>query len=222
MTLKHASLAAKYARVTRMGGKPGEINDISVQDRLYVLAEGQRGFFTAQQAINAGVARSTLTYHARDGGTLRRAGRGVYRLRRFPSSPHEHVICAWLGLSRAGAVVSHASALELMEITDLIADEVHLTVPRSKRGVAIPDGVRAHFTTRPIEGHHRHNVAGVPVTGVERTISDVVRADGWSEQVDLAVCQSLSRGMTTLHRLCEQLPKTWRRRLRVAASEAGF
>jgi predicted transcriptional regulator of viral defense system len=200
---------------------PGEIGDISVQDRLYALGEGRSGFFTAQQAIDAGLARSTLTYHAAEGGTLRRAVRGVYRLHRFPSSPHEHVVCAWLGLSRAGAVVSHVSALELMELTDLIADQVHVTVPRSRRGAAIPAGVRVHFTVRPIEGRHRHAVAGMPVTGVERTIADVVRADGWSEQVDLAVRQSLSRGMTTLHRLGEQLPKTWQRRLRVAASDAG-
>lgn len=204
-----------------MGGKVGEISDIIVQDRLYALAEGQGGFFTAQQAIGAGVARSTLTYHARDGGTLRRAGRGVYRLRRFPSSPYEHVICAWLGLSRAGAVISHVSALELMELTDLIADEVHVTVPRSKRGAAVPAGVRVHFTARPIEGPQRHTVSGMPVTGVERTIADVVRADGWSEQVDLAVRQSLSRGVTTPARLSKALPKTWQRRVQAAVSGAG-
>ena len=203
-----------------MASSPGEIADMSVEDRLYALAEGQSGFFTAQQAIDAGVARSTLAYHARESGMLRRAGRGVYRLRRFPSSPHEHVVCAWLGLSRAGAVVSHVSALELMELTDLIADEVHVTVPRSKRGAAVPAGVRAHFTTRPIEGRHRHAVSGIPVTGVERTIADVVRAEGWSEQVDLAVRQSLRRGMTTPGRLSEALPKTWQRRLQVAVSVA--
>jgi predicted transcriptional regulator of viral defense system len=204
-----------------MVGKPGEIGDMGVQDCLYALAEGQGGFFTAQQAIGAGVARSTLTYHARDGGMLRRAGRGVYRLRRFPSSPYEHVICAWLGLSRAGAVISHVSALELMELTDLIADEVHVTVPRSKRGAAVPAGVRVHFTARLIEGRHRHTASGIPVTGVERTIADVVRAEGWSEQVDLAVRQSLSRGMTTPGRLSKALPKTWQRRLQVAASVAS-
>jgi predicted transcriptional regulator of viral defense system len=204
-----------------MANNLGEIDDISVEDRLYELAEGQSGFFTAQQAIGAGVARSTLTYHARNGGTLRRAGHGVYRLRRFPSAPYERVVCAWLGLSRAGAVVSHRSALELMELTDLIADEVHVTVPRSKRGAVVPGGVRVHFTARPIKGRHRHTVSGMTVTGVERTIADVVRSDGWSEQVERAVCQSLRRGMTTQGRLSEALPKAWQRRLRVAASVAG-
>ncbi len=148
---------------------------------------------------------------------LERVGRGVYRLRRFPSSPYEHVIPIWLGLSRAHAVVSHVSALELMELTDLIADEVHVTLPRSKRGTTIPDGVRAHFTDRPVQGKDRRKVLGVPITGVERAIADVVRSDGWSEQVDLAVRQSLSRGMTTLPRLSDQLPQTWQGHLRAAA-----
>jgi predicted transcriptional regulator of viral defense system len=76
-------------------------------------------------------------------------------------------MCAWLGLSRVGAVVSHVSALELMGLTDLIADEVHVTLPRLKRGVAAPTGVRVHFTARLIENRHRHAVSGMPVTGVE-------------------------------------------------------
>ena len=36
----------------------------------------------------------------------------------------------------------------------------------------------------------------------------------WSDQVDLAIRQSLGRGMTTLPRLSEQLPKAWQGRLR--------
>ncbi|HEV7495715.1 hypothetical protein [Baekduia sp.] len=187
-------------------------------DRLYAVAEPQGGYFTAQQAIDAGVARSTLTYHAREGGMLQRAGRAVYRLRRFPSAPHEHVVPVWLGLSRADAVVSNVSALELLDLTDVIADEVHVTMPRAKRGTTIPEGVRAHFTDRPISGRDRRQVLGVPVTGVERTIADVVRGDGWTEQVDLAVRQSLSRGMTTLTRLSKELPKSWQARLHAAAT----
>jgi predicted transcriptional regulator of viral defense system len=179
------------------------------EDRLYSLAESQGGYLTAQQAIQAGIPRSTLSYHAGDGGTLSRVGHGVYRLRRFPGSPHEHVIPAWLGLSRADAVVSGISALELLELTDLIADDVHVTLPRSKRGSTIPPGVRAHFTSRPIALEDRRSVAGMPVTGVERTIADVLRWAGWTEQVDLAVKQALERGMTTVPRLSRRLPKAW-------------
>lgn len=188
------------------------------QDRLYSLGEDQGGYLTARQAIEAGVPRSTLTYHAREGGTLQRVGRGVYRLRRFPSSRHEHVIAAWLALAYTDAVVSHVSALELLELTDLVADEVHVTLPRSKRGTTIPGGVRAHFTGRPIPSGDRRRVRGVPVTGIERTIADIVRSAGWTEQIELAIRQALQRGQTTLPRLSARLPRTWHSRLRSAAS----
>jgi predicted transcriptional regulator of viral defense system len=204
-----------------MSGEVSEMRDTGSEGRLYVIAEGQGGYLTAQQAIQAGIPRSTLSYHAGDGGTLSRVGHGVYRLRRFPSSPHERVIPMWLGLSRADAVVSGVSALELLDLTDLIADEVHVTLPRSKRGSTIPPGVRPHFTSRPVAKVDRRSVAGVPVTGVERTIADVVRWGGWTEQVDLAVKQALERGMTTLPRLSRQLPKAWQRRLQAAAAGAS-
>lgn len=185
------------------------------------MAEPQGGYFSAQQAVDAGISRSTLSYHARDGGAVQRVGHGVYRLRRFPSSPHEHVIPAWLGLSRADAVVSHVSALELLDLTDLIVDEVHVTLPRAKRGSTVPAGVRAHFTDRSVAPRDRRRVHGVPVTGVERTIADVVRSTGWTEQVDLAVSRALQRGQTTGARLSCQLPKAWQGRLRAITNADG-
>lgn len=204
-----------------MEGEVGDTRDERVEDRLYVLAEPQGGYFSAQQAVDAGIVRSTLSYHARDGGAVQRVGHGVYRLRRFPGSPHEHVIPAWLGLSRADAVVSHVSALELLDLTDLIVDEVHITLPRAKRGTTIPDGVRAHFTERLIAPRDRRRVLGVPVTGVERTIADVVRSAGWTEQVDVAVSRALQRGQTTAARLSRQLPKASQARLRAIAEASA-
>lgn len=200
-----------------MSKEVGEIRDIKAGDLLYRLGESQGGYLAAQQALDAGVPRSTLSYHAGEGGTLERVGHAVYRLRRYPSSPHGHVIAAWLALSRADAVVSHVSALELLELTDLIADEVHVTLPRSKRGSTVPEGVQPHYTERPPMRQERKRAMGVPVTSVERTIADVVRASGWTEQVDVAVRQALQRGQTTLPRLSPSLPKTWQARLHAAA-----
>jgi predicted transcriptional regulator of viral defense system len=204
-----------------MAKKVGEIRDRRTEEVLYELAEAQGGYLTAQQAVDAGVPRSTLSYHAGDGTTLERVGHAVYRLRRFPSTPHGHVIAAWLALSRADAVVSHVSALELLDLTDRIADEVHITLPRSKRGRTVPDGVKAHYTEHPPTRQERRRAMGMPVTGVERTIADVIRADGWTEQVDLALRQALQRGQTTLPRLSASLPRTWQRRLQSAAAATG-
>ena len=89
-------------------------------DALYRTAESQAGYFTTQQALAAGMDRSTLRHHARPGGRYERVRRGLYRLRHFPTSPHEHVVAAWLPLRAAEAVVSHESALRLYELSDVI------------------------------------------------------------------------------------------------------
>jgi predicted transcriptional regulator of viral defense system len=190
--------------------------DSTVMDRLYEIGEAQGGFLAAHQAADAGISRSTLSYHATEGNALERVGHGVYRLRRFPTPPHGHVIAGWLAVARADAVVSHESALELLDLTDVIADTVHVTLPRSKRGLRTPLGVRIHFTERLIDQRHRREVKGVPVTGVERTLADLLRAGGWTEQIDLAVRQAVQRGLTTPRRLKAELPGKWRPRLEIA------
>jgi predicted transcriptional regulator of viral defense system len=182
-------------------------------DRLYDIAAPQGGYFTARQAGEVGVSRQTLSYHAAGGGSLERVGSAIYRLRRFPEPSHGHVIAGWLALARADAVVSHESALELLDISDVIADQVHVTLPRTKRGLVVPSEVRAHYTARPPSRAERRRVAGVPVTGVERTVADLLRAGGWTEQIDLAVQQSVRRGLTTPRKLRAALPTRWQPRV---------
>ncbi|MGH3499327.1 MAG: type IV toxin-antitoxin system AbiEi family antitoxin domain-containing protein [Nocardioidaceae bacterium] len=72
-------------------------------DGLYRVAESQAGYFTASQAVAAGMERSTLAHHAHRGGRYERVRRGLYRLRHFPSSPYEHVVAGWLGFGRGGS-----------------------------------------------------------------------------------------------------------------------
>lgn len=200
-----------------MAKNPAKVRDIRAIDVLYEIAEGQAGYLTAQQAVVAGIPRSTLGYHAGEARTLERVGTGVYRLLRFPTMPHGHIVAAWLGLAHADAVISHDSALEMRDLSDVIADEVHVTLPRAKRGLRIPEGVGAHFTTRHVE---RSRVLGVPVTSVERTIADQIRGSGWTEQVDLSISQAVQRGLTTPTRLTAAVPKRWHKRLGAAIGEA--
>ncbi|MBK5233190.1 MAG: hypothetical protein JJE13_09450 [Thermoleophilia bacterium] len=170
-------------------------------DGLYRLAESQAGYFTAQQAIDAGMDRSTLRHHARPGGRYERVRRGLFRLRHFPSSAHEHVMAVWLPLRDAGAVVSHESALELYGLSDVIPDAVHLSLARSERGQRRRDGVQLHFPAQPPSGDEVRPVSGLPVTSPERTIIDALKAGAQPEQVEMAVRQALERGMTTPRRL---------------------
>ena len=169
-------------------------------DGLYRVAESQAGYFTAQQALEAGMDRSTLLHHARPGGRYERVRRGIYRLRHFPSSPREHIVAAWLGLP-APAVVSHESALELYELSDVIPNTVHITLPRAKRGQRPRPGVQFHALTDPPGAGETRRVDGVIATSPERSIVDSLEAGTQPEQIELAVQQALERRLTTPRRL---------------------
>lgn len=170
-------------------------------DGLYRIAESQAGYFTAEQALETGMDRSTLFHHARPGGRYERVRRGLYRLRHFPSSPHEHVVAAWLDLP-APAVVSHESALELYELSDVIPNAVHITMPRAKRGHRPRPGVQFHMLEHPPGPNETRQVGGVVATSPERTIVDALEAGTQPEQIELAVRQALERGLTTPRRVC--------------------
>jgi predicted transcriptional regulator of viral defense system len=170
-------------------------------DELYQQAESQAGYFTAAQALAAGMDRSTLRHHARSGGRYERVGSGLYRLRHFPSSPYEHVMAAWLALRGVDAVVSHESALELLDLSDVIPAAVHLTVPRSERGVRPRAGVRLHTSEDPPRGKEVRQISGLPVTAPERTVLDAFDTGAQPEQIELAIRQALSRDLTTPRRL---------------------
>lgn len=170
-------------------------------DALYRTAESQAGYFTTQQALAARMDPSTLRHHARPGGRYERVRRGLYRLRHFPTSPHEHVVAAWLPMRDAGAVVSHESALELYELSDVIPGEIHLSIPRSKRGQRPRPGVRLHTLERPPTDAEIRRLVGVAVTTPERTILDTLQSGTQLEQIELAIRQAVDRGLTTPRRL---------------------
>lgn len=162
---------------------------------LFDIASEQMGCFTAAQAAACGYAPYLLTYHTRR-GTFRRVHRGVYRFRDFPPSPREEIMAAWLAVGSANAVVSHESALELLDLSDVIPGAIHLTVPRVHRSLAkgsLP-GVTIHTTTRPFEPADIWQREGLRVTAPERTILDAAEAGTQPEQIEMAIGQALGRG----------------------------
>jgi len=162
---------------------------------LFETATGQAGYFTAAQARACGYSWALLSHHAANGRFVR-VRRGLYRLRDYPSSPREEVMAAWLAAG-SGAVVSHESALDLLGLTDVIPDQIHLTVPRSTRGRRPPRALAIHTSERPPDGAEVVIRDGMRVTGAARTITDMARAGLAPDQLSIAVNQALVRGLTT-------------------------
>ena len=127
--------------------------------------------------------------------------RGLYRFREYPSSPREHVLAAWLAVGKDIAFVSHESALELLGLSDVIPEAVHLTVPRSRRNLPSLTGVKIHTTTRPLETGDRIMRDGMAVTSPTRSILDTAEVGMAPEQVEMAVAQAIERGMAVPQQL---------------------
>jgi predicted transcriptional regulator of viral defense system len=163
---------------------------------VFEVASGQAGYFTAGQAARCGFSRASLSYHARTGRFLR-IRRGLYRIAEYPSSPREDLIAAWLAAGRNDAVVSHESALDLLGLSDVIPDRVHLTVPRSKRYRPAGQGVAIHTTTRPPAPGDVLTRDGVAVTSPARSIVDAAEAGTAPEQVVRATREAVERGLAT-------------------------
>lgn len=191
------------AIINRLVGKPD-------RSRLFDIASSQGGYFTAEQARACGFSRALLSHHARTGG-FARARRGLYRFREYPPSPREHVLAAWLALGKDAAVVSHETALEILDLSDVIPDAVHLTVPRSKRNLPSIPGVRIHTSSRTIRADDVVVRDGVSVTSATRSILDAAETGTSPEQIEMAVTQAVERGLATPERLREDAAERGKR-----------
>ena len=171
-------------------------------ERLFRAASQQGGYFTAAQARTSGFSWASLSYHAGRGRFIR-VRRGLYRLREYPGSTREDVIAAWLAAGRDDAVVSHESALDLLGLSDVVPDKVHLTLPRSKRYRPAPPGVAVHTTTKPLGPGDVVVREGVRVTSAVRSIVDAAEAGTAPEQIVAAITESLDRGLATRPQLLD-------------------
>src|ERR1035438_4899961 len=110
--------------------------------RLFEIADGQQGFFTAKQAKEAGFAENTHPYHVKVGNWIREH-RGIYRLTLYPFTDRPE-LALWALWSRnrnevIEGVYSHQTALTIYELSDLNPSKIHMTVPAHfRRNSEIP------------------------------------------------------------------------------------
>lgn len=185
--------------------------------RLYESALAQGGFFTARQARDAGHEDNVHPYHVRSGNWIREA-RGVYRLSQFPM-PSRPDLIVWQLWSRnrqdePQGVFSHATALSLHELSDVMPAKLDMTVPPGfRRMAAIPAVLRLHHARlgdRDVE-----TVDGVRVTTPLRTLIDVIAEGEIAPELQVqAVDQAIRRGLV-MRRQLEMVRVSTRGRQRI-------
>jgi len=141
-----------------------------VYDQIFDIAADQFGYVTTAQARLEGVDGRTLVMMAQR-GALDRISRGVYRLSHFPETRWDHFMAALMWSTPTPAVLSHESALEVFEISDVNPQKVHVTVPSTYRvRRQVPPQLIVH---RADLGEGDKTVfRGLTVTSPERTIRD--------------------------------------------------
>jgi predicted transcriptional regulator of viral defense system len=176
--------------------KPGPYKEAA--RRLYEIAESQQGFFTAKQAIRAGLAEKVHPYHVTAGNWIREH-RGIYRLAEFPAPERPDLVLWYLWSQNRQEVpqgtYSHDTALSLHELSDIMPSKLHMTVPKQfRRNSKIPEILilhRAHLDKSNVQEMH-----GVRVTRSLRTIVDLVQSGHVDRtQLKQAVDEAVRRGL---------------------------
>ena len=101
-------------------------------NHLTELAADQYGFITQQEARAAGIQPMTLIRMAEQ-GTLERRGHGLYRLHYLPVSPLDSYMEATMWPRGTRGVLSHETALDLYELSDVNPSKIHITLPQGHR-----------------------------------------------------------------------------------------
>lgn len=170
----------------------------TLRRQLEDYAFNQAGYFSAAQAISAGYSYQAQKYHVHSGNWTRVA-RGLFRLPNWPPSPDDDYI-RWTLWSRENGIVSHESALEVHNLSDISPAVIHISVPHTFRSTS-PLVVTHYQDIEPGDIEPRQ---GWSVTTPLRTLADVSAADLSQEHINQALAEALERGLVTrrsiLHR----------------------
>ncbi len=167
----------------------------TLRRRLFDLAAGQAGYFSAAQARGLGYSYQAQAHHVGAGNWLR-FGRGLFRLAEWVPEPHDE-LARWTLWSKNRCVVSHETAMAVHDIGEFESRRVHLTVPPGFTMHA--DALVLHFAELPVSDVMQRT--GYRVTTPARTIIDIAATSPDEQQLGRAIAEAQQRGMLTLRSL---------------------
>jgi predicted transcriptional regulator of viral defense system len=169
--------------------------------RLREVASAQSGYFSLTQAKAAGFSSPLIHHHCKT-GKFERVRRGIYRFADYPSGDRDDLVILWLWSEQLG-VFSHSTALSLHDLSDLMPERVHMTLPVSQRGRQreLPPGLLIHLADLPEQD--RTWYASVPVTSPRRTLLDCVAYGLSPDLLRQALAQAVSQGMLDVASITE-------------------
>lgn len=139
-----------------------------IYTELAELANDNHGFITPEDAREAGVNPMNLVRMA-ERGQIERRSNALYRFPLSPPGPLDPYVEAALWPRGTEGVISHGSALELYEMSDVHPRRIHVTVPRAHRiRRKVPAAYRIH--REDLDPRDVGRLEGIPIVVPERAI----------------------------------------------------
>ncbi len=162
-------------------------------DTVHELALDQHGVFTTAQARELGIDPKTLWAMAKR-DRVRRISFGVYQDPGAPETRWTEYMRAALWPQGVMGVLSHQTALSLMELSDVNPSKIHMTLPLGHRvrRRQPPPVLVLHWADLPDEDVG--SIEGVPVTRAGRAIRDCARAHIGPALLRQAIDDGLMKG----------------------------
>jgi predicted transcriptional regulator of viral defense system len=168
---------------------------------LREIAAVQAGYFSLAQAKEAGYSSQLIHHHCKT-GKFERVRRGIYHFPDYPPGERDDLVILWLWSEQLG-VFSHSTALSLHDLSDLMPERVHMTLPESERGRQreLPAGLLIHFADLPEQD--RTWYASVPMTSPRRTLLDCIAYGLSPSLLRQALAQAVTRGLLDVASITE-------------------
>lgn len=162
-----------------------------IQAQLWDIALDAHGYVTTNDARRLGIDGIELVKLAHR-GQLDHAGHGIYRFPQLPTTQVAPYMLAVLWTGGRG-VLSHATALELYELSEINPDRIHLTVPHHyrprRRG-----GELYLIHHEDLEGEQIGRFEGIPIVEPAVAIAQAIDSGTAGYLVRQAVATARNRG----------------------------
>lgn len=161
-------------------------------NRLFEAATGQYGLITTADARALGAAPGVLVDMERH-GHVERVARGMYRFVAMPIEPLAELMQATLW-PRGLGVISHDSALDLWDLTDVNPAKIHVTVANAAR-VRRQAPAAYVLYVRDLDDAEVTRHEGIPTVTPMRAILDGLERHLDRRLIDQAVATAHTRGL---------------------------
>jgi len=168
---------------------------MTIREELWEVALDQYGYVTSFDAARLGLPKIELTKMAHRGRLLR-IFQGVYRFPEFRVSGRDQLMEAVLWARDPLAVLSHETALEVRELSDVNPNVIHVTIPKREnpiRRTEMPAEFVIHYENlTPQQRDWWEEIPCVTVeTAIDQSIRNLPRPDLINQAIDQAEKQGL-------------------------------